>query len=194
MRSNTGMIPFMLIRLLAKIEFLNCLLPSAKYRRGMKPIQITGDCGATIEVALNERGAVLIRHSQFQPQTWAELHEYSGGESIPKSGGYVVIEGRTFDLSIKEMAAIYDAAKQPGIKPSKMKPASKTDPYATNKLLEAYLILQNHVKDWTVILQQTAEYHNAALTPSQKESVRLALVCSTRATQRLQQLQRGLTK
>jgi hypothetical protein len=136
----------------------------------------------------------LIRHSQFQPQTWAELHEYSGDESIPKSGGYVVIEGRAFDLSKKEMAAIYAAAKQPGIKPSKRKPATKTDPDATNKLLQSYLILQNHVKDWSVNLQQTAEFHDAALTPSQKESVRLALVCCRRATKRLQQFQRGLTK
>ncbi len=159
----------------------------------IQPPQITGDCGATIEVALNERGAVLIRNSQFQPQTWAELHKY-GSESIYKSGGYVIIEGRTFDLSKKEMAAIYDASKQQGNKPPKRKPASKTDPDATNKLLQSYLLLQNHVKDWSVNLQQTAEFHDAALTPSQKESVRLALICSGRATQRLQRLQKGLIK
>jgi len=155
-------------------------------------IHVTGDGTATIEMALDERGAILIRHSQFQPLTWAELHEYSGGESIPKSGGYVIIEGRTFDLSPKEMATIFDAAK--GIKPSKRKAGPKPDAYATNKLLESYLILQNHVTDWTAIFQQTAEYHAAVLTPSQKESVRLALVCSRRASKRLQQIQRGLTK
>jgi hypothetical protein len=162
----------------------------------MMNTEIVGDCGATIEVALNERGAVLVRHSQFQPKTWAELREYSATDrgGIPKSGGYVVIDGRTFEVSKDEMAAIGDAAKQQAIKLKSVKRSPKTDPHATNKLLGAYLTLQNQFNDWIAVLRQTAEYHDAMLTPSQKESVRLALICSMRASKRLQLLQKGLTK
>jgi hypothetical protein len=159
-------------------------------------MEIAGDCGATIEVALNDRGVVLVRHSQFQPKAWAEPQEYSATDlgGIPKSGGYVIIEGRTFDLSREEMAAIGDAAKRQASKLKSAKRTPKTDPHATNKLLSAYLTMQNQFSDWAELVRHTAEYYDAALTPSQRESVRLALVCSTRASKRLQLLQKGLTK
>jgi hypothetical protein len=105
------------------------------------------------------------------------------------------------DLIEKEAVAICEPPEQQAvtIKPFKgpvksAKPRPKTDEHATNQLLEAYLRLQNQFNTWAASLQQAAEYYDAVLTPSQKEAVRLALVCSKRTSKRLQRIQRGLTK
>lgn len=69
----------------------------------------------------------------------------------------------------------------------------KRDHAATNKVLEAYLILQNNVDNWAKVLEQTAEYHDAVLTPAQKEAIRLALKHSRVLSKRLQRHQAALT-
>lgn len=62
----------------------------------------------------------------------------------------------------------------------------KPDVRATNQLLGCYMSLQNQLDSWTLTLEQTATFHDAVLTPRQKETVAVALIGCRRLHKRLQ--------
>jgi hypothetical protein len=75
------------------------------------------DGGGSVEIKVNADGGILIRHSQINPETWAELQDYKQKESgvdelIPKQGGYVVVGEREFRLNQREMDMIKEAVRQ----------------------------------------------------------------------------------
>ena len=177
----------------------------------MKPVTIKTDGGGSAEIKVNADGDIFIRHSQMNPETWAELREYkqkelAGIDIIPKRGGFIVVDERVFELTSREVNTIREAVSEnEGMVPRLSNeeiaaPAEiqqsivQNDHEATNQLLESYLRLQNQLDAWTRSLVGVAEYRAADLTPSKKEVVRLAVKRSKRLSNDLQRLQGGLTK
>jgi hypothetical protein len=176
----------------------------------MKPVMVKTEGGGSAEIRVNAGGGIFIRHSQMNPETWAELREYQQKESsvfeLPKRGGFIIVNHRVFSLSSREVNTIHEAVSQnEGMVPrlsneeiatqSEMQQSiAKIDTEATNQLLESYLHLQNQLDAWTKVLEQTAEFHDAVLTPAQKEATRLAIKHSKCLSDNLQRLQGGVLK
>ena len=170
----------------------------------MNPVTIKTDGGGSAEIRLNAAGEIFIRHSQMNPETWAELREHKQKELagigiIPKRGGYIVVEQRIFDLTGREVNAIREAVRQhagtvPRLSNEEMAGQSPIDPEATNRLLQAYLTLQNQTASWVKVLEQEMKHHDAVLTPTQKEATRSAIHESKCLLDKLQLLQVGLLK
>ena len=64
-----------------------------------------------------------------------------------------------------------EAPRKAPITASHETPTPAIDRHVTNQLLSITLTLQNQIVVWTQSLKQTAEYHSAALTPTQREAV-----------------------
>jgi hypothetical protein len=102
----------------------------------MKPIKIQNEHGETIEIKYDDDGVIKIRHSDIDPKTWAELHEYSkrirqpeikaameakgvldtpeAKELAARFGGYVIVRGKSYIVNFEEVALIHEAVKQAG--------------------------------------------------------------------------------
>ena len=106
----------------------------------MNPITIKNDSGETIEIKYDAEGGIKIRHSDIDPKRWGELHEYekrlrqpgihdvlaANGIDIsdPETrnalgdtsalGGYMLLRGKSYIISAKEVAMIHEAIKQAG--------------------------------------------------------------------------------
>jgi putative sterol carrier protein len=177
----------------------------------MKPVTIKTDGGGSVEIRVNAAGDIFIRHSQMNPETWAELGEHqqkelAGIDIIPKRGGFIVFDQHVFDLTSREVNMIREAVKQhagmvPRLSDDEMATQSeiqqsnaKIDREATNQLLHAYLTLQNQTDGWVKVLEQEMKHHEAVMTPAQKEATRLAIHESKCLLDKLQLLQGGVLK
>jgi len=69
-------------------------------------------------------------------------------------------------------------------------PSPVIDRHVTNQLLSIALTLQNQTVSWIQTLKQTAEYHDAALAPAQREAVALIISDGLNLERRLE-LHRG---
>ena len=172
----------------------------------MKPITIKTDGGGSAEIKVNAAGEIFIRHSQMNPETWAELREHqqkelAGTEIIRKQGGFIIVNNRFFSLTGREVNMIREAVRQhegtvPRLSEEEMAGQSiaPIDTEATNQLLHAYLTLQNQTAVWVKVLEQELKHHEAVLTPDQKEATRLAIHASKCYLGKLQHLQCGVLK
>jgi hypothetical protein len=116
----------------------------------MHALSIKTDAEAIIEIERNSHGIIFIRHSQFQPKEWAELHEDKRPASdghIPKLGGYIIIGGREFQISGNELESIKDAVKnQDGNVPPIIETTLTEDErHATNELVSVVLTVQQYL-------------------------------------------------
>jgi len=103
----------------------------------MKPITVKNEDGETIEIKYDSEGRIKIRHSDFASKYWGELREHSkllrhpgfqkfsaakgldlnttmAKELAEKMGGYVVIRGKSYIISVEEIALIHAAIEQAG--------------------------------------------------------------------------------
>ena len=97
----------------------------------VRPLMVENDYGERIEIKYNADGVIRIRHSDIDPKAWGTLHEIAKGirhpvmnefieanpvstEVAANTGGYLVIRGRTFAITAREISLIHEAVKEAG--------------------------------------------------------------------------------
>lgn len=103
----------------------------------MKPLNIKNEYGETIQIKYDAEGTIKIRHSDIDPKSWGELHEFAkrmrqpgvqsflaekgidsdnaqAKELAERMGGYMVIRGKSYLINAQEMAMILEAIRQSG--------------------------------------------------------------------------------
>lgn len=107
----------------------------------MKPLTIKNEYGETIEIKYDADGVIEIRHSDIDPKSWGELHQYDQRlrqaslqsflekkgidlsspevkgmvkELGGRLGGYIVLRGKNYEVNSQEVALIHEAIKQAG--------------------------------------------------------------------------------